>query len=138
MSESDSHAEVKVGSERSFGFVFGAVFTVIALLPAVSGDGEIRVWALAVGATFAGLALAWPKILRPLNLVWFKFGMLLGRIIAPIVMALVFFIAVTPVALVMRLLGKDPLKKKPDPTVASYWIKRDGDEMPMGSMKNQF
>lgn len=138
MSETESYAEVKVGSERSFGFVFGAVFAIIALFPVIADDGEIRLWAIAVAAVFAILALAAPKVLRPLNVLWFKFGMLLGRIIAPIVMALVFFVAVTPVALLMRLFGKDPLNKEPDPEADSYWIHRDDDETPMGPMKNQF
>lgn len=138
MSETESYAEVKVGSERSFGFVFGVVFAIIALFPLISGDGEVRLWAIAVAAVFAILAIAIPKVLRPLNVLWFKFGMLLGRIIAPIVMALVFFVAVTPVALLMRLFGKDPLNKKPDPNAESYWISRDDDETPMGPMKNQF
>ena len=138
MSETQSYANVKVGSERSFGFVFSVVFTLIGLFPMIDGDGEVRVGAIAVGAVFGVLALALPKTLRPLNIVWFKFGMLLGRVIAPIVMALVFFVAVTPVALLMRLFGKDPLKKKLDPKAESYWIKRDDDETPMGPMTNQF
>lgn len=138
MSETESYAEVKVGSERSFGFVFCAVFAVIGLLPLIASDGEVRIWSLAIAGVFGGLALLKPAILRPLNLLWFKFGMLLGRIIAPIVMALIFFVAVTPVALIMRLFGKDPLQKKPDPNADSYWIARDDENTPMGSMKNQF
>jgi len=138
MSETESFAEIKVGSERSFGFVFAAVFGIVGLWPAVSGDGQVRLWSLGVAAAFIIVALARPIVLRPLNILWFKFGILLGKIIGPIVMALLFFVAVTPVALVMRLLGKDPLRKKPDPEAETYWLKRSQEEMPMGTMKNQF
>ncbi len=137
MSETEAHSETKLGSERSFGLVFGAVFAIIGLLPLLN-DAPMRIWALGGAAVFVLLGFLYPRALRPLNLLWFKFGMLLGRIIAPIVMMLLFFVVVTPVALIMRALGKDVLRLKIDRDAPSYWIRRSDDESPMGSMKNQF
>ena len=126
-----------MGSERSFGVVFAIVFAIIGTLPLIRG-GELRHWSLLVAAVFLGLGLLAPGILRPLNILWFKFGLLLGRIIAPIVISLLFFIAVTPTALIMRLLRKDLLSLKFDRKAKSYWINRSKTDNPMGSMKNQF
>jgi len=137
LSEHGSHHEPKVGTERSFGVVFSIVFTIIGTLPFIRG-GELRLWSLLVAAVFLGLGLLAPGILRPLNILWFKFGLLLGRIIAPIVISLLFFIAITPTALVMRLLRKDLLSLKIDQKAKSYWIDRSKTDNPMGSMKNQF
>ena len=137
MSEHSGHHEAKVGSERSFGMVFAIVFTIIGALPLLRG-GELRLWSLLLAAVFLGLGLIAPGILRPLNIIWFKFGILLGRIIAPIVISLLFFIAVTPTALILRMLRKDVLSLKFDRNAKSYWISRSKTENPMGSMKNQF
>jgi Saxitoxin biosynthesis operon protein SxtJ len=137
LSEQGEHHEVKVGSERSFGFVFAFVFMIIGTVPLIRG-GDLRLWSLLLAAVFLGLGLIAPGVLRPLNIVWFKFGMLLGRIIAPIVISLLFFIAVTPTALIMRIMRKDPLTLKFDPNAKSYWIARSKTQNPMGSMKNQF
>ena len=137
MSEHHIHHEAKMGSERSFALVFAVVFTIIGTAPLLKG-GELRIWSLLVAAVFLGLGLIAPGILRPLNTLWFKFGLLLGRIIAPIVISLLFFIAVTPTALVMRLLRKDLLSLKFDRKAKSYWINRSKTDNPMGSMKNQF
>ena len=137
MSEHKGHHEVKVGSERSFGVVFAIVFTIIGVWPLLSG-GELRFWSLLVAAVFLGLGYIAPGVLRPLNILWFKFGMLLGRIIAPIVISLLFFITVTPTGLIMRMLRKDILRLKLDRNAKSYWISRSKTENPMGSMKNQF
>jgi hypothetical protein len=121
-------------SDKSFGIVFSIVFLIIALYPLVSSE-QVRLWALAISIVFFFLAFAAPKILTLPNKLWFKFGILLGSIIAPIVMALVYFITVLPTGLIMRLLGKDLLKQKLDKNAKSYWIERG---KPMGSMKNQF
>ena len=137
MSEHSGHQEARIGSERSFGIVFAVVFSIIGALPLLKG-GELRLWSLTVAAAFLGLGLLAPGILRPLNILWFKFGLLLGRIIAPIVISLLFFIAITPTALVMRLMRKDLLSLKFDRQAKSYWINRSKTENPMGSMKNQF
>lgn len=137
MSEHSDHHEAKMGSERSFGVVFAIVFIIIGTVPLIRG-GELRLWSLLAAAIFLGLGLLAPRVLRPLNILWFRFGLLLGRIIAPIVISLLFFIAVTPTALVMRLLRKDLLSLKIDRKVKSYWIDRSKTDNPMGSMKNQF
>jgi len=133
-----SHAAaLKPGSNRNFGFVFAAVFAVIALLP-LWGGHPVRWWALIVAAVFALAALVKPDVLAPLNYVWFRFGMLLSRVMSPLVMGAVFFLCVTPLALLMRLFGKDPLALKYDRAAASYWIARTPPGPAPGSMKNQF
>jgi len=125
---------VNKSSPKSFGIVFSIVFLVVALYPLTNSEG-LRIWALTMSAVFFLLAFVAPKVLAFPNKLWFKFGILLGSIIAPIVMALVYFIAVLPTGLIMRLLGKDLLKQKLDKNAKSYWIERSE---PMGSMKNQF
>lgn len=137
MSEHSGNHEVKVGSERSFGIVFAIVFTIIGTLPLIN-EGELRLWSLLIAVVFLSLGFLAPGVLRPLNIIWFKFGLLLGRIIAPIVISLLFFITVTPTAIVMRMLRKDLLRLKLDRNAKSYWISRGKTENPMGSMKNQF
>jgi hypothetical protein len=106
----------------------------VALYPLINSGG-LRIWALSVSIIFLFIAYVIPKILNLPNKLWFKFGILLGSIIAPIVMALVYFATVLPTGLIMRLLGKDLLKQKLDKNSKSYWIER---KEPMGSMKNQF
>ena len=134
--ETQTHSSIDVGSDRGFGFVFAAVFAVISLWP-LTGGGAVRIWALAMAALFLGAALVRPNVLRPLNRLWFRFGLLLGRIVSPIVMAVVFLVAITPTALIMRAFGKDVLHLKFDKDAESYWIRR-ADDGPMGSMKDQF
>jgi len=129
-----NHISTEKSSEKSFGIVFSIVFLVIALYPLTNSD-NFHIWAIIISALFLLLAFIMPQILALPNKLWFKFGILLGSIIAPIVMALVYFIAVLPTGLIMRLLGKDLLKQKLDKNAKSYWIERTE---PMGSMKNQF
>jgi predicted membrane metal-binding protein len=129
--------EVKIGSDRSFGFVFAAVFVVIASLPLVRG-APVRWWAVALAAAFALAALAAPSLLRPLNRIWFKFGLALHHIVNPILMGAIFFLAVTPMSLVMRALGKDPLRLKLDRRSATYWIPRERPAPAPRSMSKQF
>jgi len=128
------NSEIGLGSNKSFGIVFAIVFLIVALYPLLNSEG-LRIWALIVSAVFLLLVFIAPKTLSLPNRLWFKFGMILGSIIAPIVMALVYFITVLPTGLIMRLLGKDLLKQKLDKNAKSYWIERTE---PMGSMKNQF
>jgi saxitoxin biosynthesis operon SxtJ-like protein len=97
---------VRGSSDRSFGLVFAAAFLVIATLPLWKG-GDIRWWSLGLGAAFLLVAAIRPAILAPLNRFWFKLGMLLGRATNPVVMGIVFFLAVTPAAFVLRLMGND-------------------------------
>lgn len=124
------------GSDRSFGLVFTAVFAIIGLLPLWKGD-EPRLWALGAAAAFLVIALAIPRVLRPLNLVWFRLGMAMHMVISPVVMGLMFFVVLTPISLVMRATGKDPLRLKRS-DAASYWIVRQPAGPDGASMKNQF
>ncbi len=125
--------KIKIGSNRSFGIVFFIVFFIISLFPLLKGN-DIRIWSLLVSLIFLVLGLINSNILSPLNKLWFKFGLLLGNFISPIIMGLVFFLVVTPTGLFMRFIGKDllNLKKK---NVKSYWIDKTG---PKSKMKNQF
>ena len=134
MSEFKGHTDVKMGSERSLGIVFAIVFVIVGLWP-LTGDGDPRIWALGIAAVFLALGLIVPRWLAPLNKLWFKFGMVLSAIVSPIVMGLLFFVAVTPTALIMRARKYDPLKRKLDRQAPSYWIQR---EQPVGTMKNQY
>jgi predicted membrane metal-binding protein len=129
--------EVKASSERTFGFVFAAVFAIIGLWPLVHGN-SVRLWSLGIGAAFLIVALAAPKILAPLNRLWMKFGLLLHAIVNPVVMAFLFFSTVTPIALFMRLRGKDPLRLKLDPAARSYWIERTPPGPSPDTMPRQF
>ncbi len=129
--------EVKAGSNRSLGVVFAGVFTVVGLLP-LYGGGVVRPWALGLGAIFLFLALVVPAALGPLNRVWFRFGMLLHKVVNPLVMGLLFFLTITPFAVVMRLLGKDPLNRRFDDDVDSYWIKRQPPGPAPETMKRPF
>jgi len=129
-----SHISNKQSSETSFGVVFSIVFLIFSLYPLINSEG-LRIWALVVSTIFFLIAFLAPKILVLPNKLWFKFGLLLGSIVAPIVMTLVYFVTVVPTGLIMRLLGKDLLTQKLDKNAKSYWIER---KEPMGSMKNQF
>ena len=125
--------DVKISSNRSFGIVFFLVFLLIALYPLMF-SGEIRSWSLIISFTFLVLGLLNSKILYPLNKLWFNFGIFLGKLISPLIMGLIFFLVVTPIGLIMRLLGKDVLNLKYNKN-RSYWIKKNG---PKSKMKNQF
>ena len=125
--------DVKISSNRSFGVVFFIVFLLIALYPVINNE-EIRAWSLIVSLIFLVLGLLNSKILNPLNQIWFKFGILLGRIISPLIMAIIFFFVVTPIGLIMRILGKDILNLRYN-TKKTYWIEKTG---PKSKMKNQF
>ena len=134
MTEISRHVSTEQSSEKSFGVVFSIVFLIVALYPLINSEG-LRIWALVASIIFFFLAFIAPKVLVFPNKLWFKFGLLLGSIVAPIVMAFVYFVTVLPTGLIMRLLGKDLLKQKLDKNAKSYWIER---KEPMGSMKNQF
>ena len=123
----------KINSNRSFGLVFFIVFLLISIWP-ILDDKSLRIWSLIISLIFLLLGSFNSKILTPLNLIWNKFGELLGRIISPIVMAAVYFIVITPIGIMMRLGGKDLLNIKFNNN-NSYWIKRKKN---IGSMKRQF
>ena len=125
--------EIKLGSNRSFGIVFFVVFLLIATYPMLN-HGDIRLWSLLLSFIFLILGLVNSKILTPLNKLWFRFGIFLGKIISPLIMGLIFFLVVTPIGLIMRLLKKDILALKYSEQ-KSYWIEKTG---PKSKMKNQF
>jgi len=129
--------EVRSSSDRSFGIVFAVVFAIVALWP-VAGGGAVRIWAAAVAAVFLVVALAWPAGLAPLNRLWTAFGLVLHKITNPIFMGLVFFGAVVPTALIMRALGKDPLRLRFDRGAESYWIEREPPGPAADTMNQQF
>lgn len=124
-------------SDRSFGFVFTAVFLLVGLYPLASGH-MARSWALALAAAFLLCALFVPKGLAPLNRYWAKFGMLLHSVVSPIALGILFFLVVTPIGLLMRLLGKDVLRKRFHSDADSYWIERDPPGPNARSLNNQF
>lgn len=132
-----SHRKVTVGSDRNFGIVFAAVFVIVGL-GRLHRDGTIRWWAIAIAAVFLVCAFAAPHLLRPLNNMWFKLGLLLHNIVNPIVMGVLYFGAVVPMGLVIRLLGKDLLQLNFDRAANSYWIKRDAPAPRPGGMTKQF
>ena len=120
----ESHVPTKMGSERSFGFVVGGILLVIALWPLHAGL-QPHWWALAAALPLIALAAIQPSLLAPVNKLWFKLGMLLGRIISPVVLGIVYFLWITPFALVMRWMGKKLLALGFEPDANSYWIVRE-------------
>ncbi len=120
-------------SNKNFGIVFAIVFFTISIWPLLK-EGDIRYWSLIISFIFFVLALVNSKILTPLNKIWMKFGVLLGKIISPIVMGFIFFFVVTPTGIIMRVFGKDLLNLKKN-NQNTYWIKKDNKN---NSMKNQF
>ena len=125
--------EVKLSSNRSFGVVFFIVFLLIGLYPLLKGN-DLRIWSLVISFIFLALGLVNSKILTPLNRLWFKFGLLLGKFISPLIMGIIFFLVVTPIGIIMRLLKKDLLNLKYNKK-HTYWIDKSG---PKSKMKNQF
>ena len=125
--------DVKISSNRSFGLVFCIVFLLIAFYPLINQE-EIRIWSVLISLLFLILGIINSKILTPLNKVWFKFGIFLGKIISPIIMGIIFFLVVTPIAFLMRMLNKDLLNLKFNKK-SSYWIEKTDLK---STMKNQF
>ena len=125
--------EIKIGSNRSFGIVFFIVFLLISTYPLLN-DNNIRIWSLILSVIFLILGLINSSILTPLNKVWFKFGIFLGKIVSPLVMGIIFFLVVTPIGILMRILNKDILNLKYN-NKSTYWIEKTG---PKSKMKNQF
>jgi len=127
------HKDIKIGSNRSFGIVFFVVFLLIGFWPILSGN-ELRIWSILISLIFLILGILNSKVLTPLNKAWFRFGVFLGNFVSPIIMGIIFFLVVTPIGLLMKLLGKDliNLKKNNEKT---YWIRRNKIK---SSMKNQF
>ena len=125
--------DIKIGSNRSFGLVFSFIFFIISVYP-ILDDDPLRLWSLMIATVFLILGLLNSKLLSPLNKTWFKFGIFLGKIISPFVMGIIFFLVVTPIGFLMRMLGKDLLRLKLN-TDKSYWIKKQNQN---SRIKNQF
>ena len=128
---------VKSASERSLGFVFAGFFLIVAMLPLFTGRA-LRAWSLAAAAAFLGVALLRPALLAPLNRVWQKLGRLLHKVVSPVVLGVMFYLVVAPTGLLMRLLGKDPLRLRLDRASESYWIERTPPGPAPDGMRNQF
>jgi hypothetical protein len=139
MAHEDLHrTQVVEGStDRAFGVVFAVVFLLIAGWPLFYSESP-RWWALGIAAGFALIALLKPVLLAPLNRQWFKLGLLLGKIVSPIALGILFYGVVAPIGLLVRLTGKDPLRLKLDAATDSYWIPRKPPGPPPDSMTNQF
>ena len=129
--------EVKPSSDRLFGIVFAVVFAIVALWPLVDA-GVVRIWAVTLAMLLIAIAAIRPALLAPLNRVWTAFGTILHRITSPLIMGLVFLGAVTPTALIIRAMGKDPLRRRFDRNAKSYWIDREPPGPEPASMKRQF
>ena len=125
--------KIKLPSNKNFGIVFFIVFLIISLWPLLN-QSEIRIWSLILSTIFLILGLINSNLLSPLNKAWFKFGIILGNFVSPIVMSVVFFLVVTPTGIIMRLLGKDLLNLKKN-TKETYWVKKDNSN---NNLKNQF
>ena len=125
--------KIKVSSNKSFGIVFSIFFLLISVYPLLNND-SIHYWSLFVSFIFLVLGLMNSKILSPLNVLWFKFGILLGKIVSPVVMGIIFFLVVTPISIILKMFGKDVLNLKFNNN-KTYWIVKDG---PKSNMKKQF
>ena len=124
---------IKAGSNRSFGIVFFIVFFIIGIYPILNNEG-IRLWSIFISLIFLLLGIKNSRSLTPLNIIWFKFGMFLGKIVSPLIIGLIFFLVVTPTGIIMKILGKDLLKLKKN-NKKSYWIERTYFK---SNMKDQF
>tara|TARA_A100001388_G_C28729140_1_gene480561 strand:- start:632 stop:1015 length:384 start_codon:yes stop_codon:yes gene_type:complete len=120
-------------TNRNFGLTFFIVFLIVSIWPLLYSE-QIRIWSLIVGFIFLILGLVNSKILTPLNKIWFKFGIILGKLVSPVVMGIVFFFVVTPISIIMKIFGKDLLNLKYN-NQKSYWLEKSG---PKSKMKNQF
>ena len=125
--------DLKISSNRSFGIVFFLIFLLIAIYP-LTYNSEIRIWSLIISLSFLILGIMNSKILLPLNKIWFKFGILLGLIFSPVIMGFIFFLVVTPIGILMRVLRKDLLNLKFS-NLETYWIEKKDQK---SEMKNQF
>ena len=127
----DREAVVAGPSERSFGLVFAAVFGIVALFPLWRGE-PVRTWSMVVSAAFLVSAVAWPRMLAPANRVWFRLGLILHRVVNPLVMGVLFYVVLTPFAVVMRRFRPGLTRRlHADPAAASYWIPREESDLRM-------
>ncbi len=127
------NSKIKLGSNRSFGIVFFVFFLLISLWPLKNG-GNLNIWLFSISIIFLILGVINSKLLKPLNFIWFKFGLLLGSIISPIVMSIIFFLVVTPTSILIKLFNKDILNLKKNKK-KTYWIEKT---LPKSQMDKQF
>jgi hypothetical protein len=132
-----SHRRAKSSSNRSFGLLFAGLFAAIAAGPLLSGGGT-RWWAAGIAVFFLALALVVPQLLAPVNYMWFRLALLLNRIVAPVVMGLIFAIVIVPAALLLKMMGKDLLHLNWQPDAVTYWIQRAPPAPQPKSMSQQF
>lgn len=138
MIENTERSEAIEGSsDRVFGLVFAGVFSVVALWPLVQGEA-IRLWAMLVAVAFLVLAIAIPRSLSQLNRLWMRLGLLMGRVVSPVAIGIVYYLTVVPTGLIMRALGKDPLRLRFERELPSYWIKREPPGPNPKTMNDQF
>tara|TARA_Y100001970_G_scaffold27314_1_gene33284 strand:- start:183 stop:575 length:393 start_codon:yes stop_codon:yes gene_type:complete len=128
------HKEIKTGSNKSFGIVFFVIFIIIALWPLLKNE-NIRIWSIIISIIFLTLGLLNSKILTPFNKLWMRLGILLGAIVSPIVMGVVYFVVITPIGLIMKIFGKDVLNLKIDKNKNTYWTLK---KKIASKMKDQF
>ena len=128
---------VEGSSHRTFGLVFAVLFLLIAAWPLLYG-GTLRSWAVVVAVAFGSIAIVRPALLAGLNRLWIRFGVLLGKVVSPMALGVLFYVVITPIGTLMRLAGKDPLRLKFDRGADSYWIPREPPGPPPNSMTNQF
>lgn len=128
---------VKGSSDRTFGLVFTAVFLIIGAFPMIDGDAP-RLWSFGIAAVILIIALAVPRLLAPLNRAWMKFGLLLNNVVSPLVLGLLFYLVFLPVGALIRVMGKELLRLRFQPSAKSYWIERQPPGPAPDTMKNQF
>ena len=133
----DRDEEVVGSSDRSFGIVFACVFAIVGLWPLIDAAPP-RWWAMGIAGIFLFAAGACPKVLAPLNRIWLRFGLLLHKVVNPLVMAILFYLVVTPMGILVRILGKDLLRLRLDPKATSYWINRKPPGPAGDTMGHQF
>jgi Saxitoxin biosynthesis operon protein SxtJ len=128
---------VKVSSERSFGLVFAGFFALLGALSLYSGAERWHYW-FPLAGVFAVLAYAAPRLLTPLNRLWAKVGLLLHMVISPVILGILFYVCVTPIGMLMRMSGRDPLRRKFEPAAKTYWITREPPGPAPETFNNQF
>src|SRR5262249_28139430 len=133
----ERHEEIRGSSDRTLGLVFAAVFLIIGLLP-VFISGSVRWWSLIVAAAFALVAMVMPRLLATLNWFWTRLGLVLHKIVSPLVLGIMFFIVISPMGVLMRWFGKDPLRLRMDKTLLTYWLDRTPPGPKPDSLPNQF
>lgn len=133
----DRESPIERSSDRAFGWVFAGALLLVALWP-LAGGGPPRWWAAGLALASGAIALVRPSLLARPNRLWTRIGVALGNVVSPVVLGAVFYGIVTPLGVLMRVMGKDPLRRNADPAAQSYWIPREPPGPPPDSMTNQF